>query len=114
MSSREPTPTPFVDSVLHTTDFSPASPQELYAAALEMAAYVVVVDGPWFTAVELDADSARADFAIRDVPAGEYRATAWHKKLKQKGGPATVTVAPGGTAEVEFVITKAKYARTSD
>ena len=79
---------------------------------LEMAAYVVVVDGPWFTTAELDPASSAASFEIGGVPPGEYRLTAWHKKLRQKGGPAAVAVTPGATSEVEVVITKAKYAKT--
>ncbi len=81
---------------------------------LEMAAYIVVTDGPWFAAAELDGDSQSGDFRIPDVPAGEYTLTAWHKKLKQKGGPVTITVAPGATTEAEVVLTKAKYAGTND
>jgi len=77
---------------------------------LEMAAWVVVVDGPWFTTVRLDPETAAASFEIRQVPAGEYRLHAWHKKLRQKGGAAAVTVAPGAPAAAEVVITKAKYA----
>ena len=78
---------------------------------LEMAAYVVVVDGPWFTTAALDPATSAARFEIGGVPPGEYRLTAWHKKLRQKGGPAAVTVTPGATSEVEVVITKAKYAK---
>jgi plastocyanin len=81
---------------------------------LEMAAYVVVTSGPWFVVAELDGDSQSGAFRIPDVPAGEYTLTAWHKKLKQKGGPVTVSVAPGATTEAEVVLTKAKYAGTND
>jgi hypothetical protein len=81
---------------------------------LEMAAYVVVTDGPWFDVAELDGDSLAGDFEIPDVPAGEYTLTAWHKKLKQKGGSVAISVAPGATTEAEIVLTKAKYAGTND
>jgi len=81
---------------------------------LEMAAYVVVIEGPWFTTVELDPASTTATFEIVGVPAGEYRLTAWHKKLRQKGGPATVVVRGGEKTETEVLITKAKYAGTPD
>jgi plastocyanin len=81
---------------------------------LEMAAYVVVIEGPWFTTVELDPASATGAFEIAGVPAGEYRLTAWHKELRQKGGPVTVVVRGGERTETEVVITKAKYAATPD
>lgn len=73
---------------------------------LEMAAYILVVDGPLFVQVELDAAGSSAAFEIPDAPAGEYRLRAWHKKLKQRGGPATVTVPDGGRTELEVVLAK--------
>ena len=81
---------------------------------LEMAAYLVVTPGPWFDAVELDPDNSSGRFTIDNVSPGRYRLTAWHKKLKQQGGPATVEVAGAGRFEVNVVITKTKYARASD
>jgi len=80
---------------------------------LEMAAYIVVVDGPWFSALQLDPANSTAEFRIEEVPPGEYELSVWHKKLKQKGGVARITVAPGGASGVEVVITKAKYAKKS-
>lgn len=81
---------------------------------LEMAAYIVVTEAPWYVVAKLDGDSLSGGFVIPDVPAGEYTLTAWHKKLKQKGGPVTISVAPGVTTEAEIVMTKAKYAGTDD
>lgn len=80
---------------------------------LEMAAYIVVVNSPWFIQITLDGSSRQGEFAIENVPAGEYELTVWHKKLKQKGGPARITVRPDGAVDVETVITKAKYAKTT-
>jgi plastocyanin len=80
---------------------------------LEMAAYIVVVSGPWFVQTRLDEEGRHCDFAIENVPPGEYELTVWHKKLKQKGGPARITVGAGATVDVGSVITKAKYARAS-
>jgi hypothetical protein len=77
---------------------------------LEMAAYIVVVDAPWFEAVRIDPDSYRVEFAIADVPAGEYDLRAWHKKLKQVGEAERIRVEAGVTREAEIVLTKAKYA----
>jgi len=81
---------------------------------LEMAAYVVVTPGPWFAAVELDPESSTARYEIDGVPAGRYQLSVWHKKLKHKGGPVQVDLTDAGRSEVDIVITKAKYARTSD
>lgn len=77
---------------------------------LEMAAYVVVLDNPWFTVVRVDNSASTATFTIDGVPPGEYQLSAWHKKLKQKGGAARIVVTPGGKTETEVVITKARYA----
>lgn len=73
---------------------------------LEMAAYIVVVDGPHFVQADLGASGRSASFTIPDVPAGEYRLHAWHKKLKQRGGAAKVTVTGGGRSEVAVVLAK--------
>lgn len=78
---------------------------------LEMAAYIVVVKSPWFVQVTLDGSSRRGEFAIENVPPGEYELTVWHKKLKQKGGTATVSVGSGESVELNAIITKSKYAK---
>lgn len=78
---------------------------------LEMAAYIVVLDHPWFTQVRIDPDTMSAPFSIRDVPEGDYLLTAWHKKLKQKGGSQGVGVTGGESSAGEVVITPARYAR---
>jgi plastocyanin len=77
---------------------------------LEMAAYIVVTDSPWFTAVQLDAATRSAPFAIRNVAPGEYRLSAWHKKLRLAGGPAPVVVPASGTVDVPLVLTTASRA----
>lgn len=73
---------------------------------LEMAAYVLVVDGPLFAQVELGSSGSSAAFEIPRVPAGEYRLRAWHKKLKQRGGPAAVTVTGDGRNGIDVVLAK--------
>lgn len=80
---------------------------------LEMAAYVLVVDGPWFSQVKLDPSGAKTPFALDGVPPGDYELTAWHKKLAQRGGPVRLRVTDGTTDGIEVVITKAKYARAA-
>lgn len=79
---------------------------------LEMAAFVVVVDSPWFTTVQLEPDSGKAGFVLGEVPPGRYRLTAWHKKLEQQGGSVEITVTAGTATRVDVVLTKAKYARS--
>jgi len=99
-------------SVDHTFD-EPGMVITLCKLHLEMAAYVVVTDGPWFVAAELDESGRSASFRIDGVPPGEYELSVWHKKLKQKGGVSRITVAPGGTTEAAVVITRAKFAKAS-
>ena len=75
---------------------------------LEMAAYILVLETPFFTVAEIDGKTQRANYEIRGVPAGGYLLKAWHKKLKMKTGAARVTVADGQTATVDIAITRAK------
>jgi plastocyanin len=77
---------------------------------LEMAAYVVVCPSPWFAHVALESPGKPVRYEIKDVPPGDYQLSAWHKKLKQKGGAARIEVRPGSETEVDIVITKAKLA----
>ena len=80
---------------------------------LEMAAYVVVSPSPWFIQVEFESANDPATFEIRDVPPGRYELSAWHKKLKQKGGPIPISIESGSDFEVDIVITKARFAGAS-
>jgi plastocyanin len=75
---------------------------------LEMAAHILVLKTPFFTVAEIEAETQRATYEIRDVPVGNYVLKAWHKKLKMKSGEARVAVVAGETATVDFVITRAK------
>lgn len=78
---------------------------------LEMAAYVVVLDNPFFTTTQIDGKTQQASFTIKNVPPGKYLLNTWHKKLKLKGGPREVVVQAGKTAKADLTITKAKYAK---
>ena len=78
---------------------------------LEMAAYIVVLDTPYYTTAQMDASSQKGQFVIKDVPAGDYILKSWHKKLKMKGGPIQIYVEGGKTTATDIVITKAKYAK---
>ena len=77
---------------------------------LEMAAHILVLEHPFFTVAEIDGETQRATYEIRDLPAGNYVLKAWHKKLKMKTGAVGVSVVAGETATVDFAITKGKYA----
>ena len=78
---------------------------------LEMAAYILVLDQPFFTVSEIDAETMSAAYEIKGVPPGQYELEAWHKKLKLKGGKVDVAVAAGETTVADIVITRAKYAK---
>lgn len=96
-------------SVTHTFD-KPGLYITLCTLHLEMAAYVVVYPHPYFVVTEFDENTGQASYSIGDVPAGEYEIKVWHKKLKQKGGPKTITVVPQETTVLDDVVTKKKYA----
>ena len=78
---------------------------------LEMAAYILVLDHPFFTVSEIDAENMSAAYEIKGLPPGNYELGAWHKKLKLKGGKVEVAVAAGQTTAADIVITRAKYAK---
>jgi plastocyanin len=78
---------------------------------LEMAAYIVVLDTPFYTLAEVDGSNQKGQYEIKDVPAGRYILSSWHKKLKMKGGPVQVTIEGGKTTASDIIMTKAKYAK---
>ena len=89
---------------------------------LEMAAYVVVLENPFFTVAGIGSKTKKASagvqgetqkvsYTIRNVPPGKYVLQTWHKKLKLKGGGQKVTVEKGKTTSADLTITKAKYAK---
>ena len=78
---------------------------------LEMAAYIVVLDNPYFTTAEFDETSQTASYTILHVPPGTYTINVWHKKLKLKLGTGQVTVEAGKSTRFDAQITKSKYAQ---
>jgi plastocyanin len=61
----------------------------------EMAAYVIVLDTPYFATTD-----ASGAFKIADVPAGAYTLTAWSEKLKEGRQPVTVEAGKATTVKV--------------
>jgi len=78
---------------------------------LEMAAYIIVLDNPYFTMAVIEEQTQKASYEIKGVPPGEYILKAWHKKLKMKGKLGHVTVESEKTTQFDIVITKSKYAK---
>lgn len=78
---------------------------------LEMAAYILILDHPFYRVLEIDPESQSVSFNITDVPEGRYLLKVWHKKLKLKGDPVEVAVGRSGAARVDVSITKSKYAK---
>ena len=99
-------------SVDHTFE-TPGMVITLCKLHLEMAAYVVVSPSPWFTQVTFESPDKPVQFAIENVPPGDYELSVWHKKLKHKGGAIPVTIRNGTNTEVDLVITQAKFAKPS-
>lgn len=65
-----------------------------------MEAWVAVVPHPFH-----DVTGEDGAFTIENVPPGRYRLAAWQEKLGEKA-QQDVTVTAGGTATVEFVLTR--------
>ena len=67
----------------------------------EMAGVVLVVDTPWLARVGGD-----GSYAVRDVPAGDYRAVAWHPTAG--ADTLLVTVADGRDVDLDFTLIAAR------
>lgn len=78
---------------------------------LEMAAYVIVLDNPFFFKATIDKETQSGAYSIKDIPPGKYTLHSWHKKLKMKGSPAQITVEENQTTHFNITITKSKYAK---
>lgn len=75
----------------------------------EMAAYIMIVDTPYFTVAHIDEKTQTAEYIIKNIPPGEYILKAWNKKcvsLAQK-----VTIKEKETAEVNIEIARKKRRR---
>lgn len=78
---------------------------------LEMAAYIIVLDNPYFTATVISEVSQEAAYTISNVPPGNYSLRTWHKKLRMKGMKTDIIVESGKTTQSDIMITKKKYAK---
>ncbi len=78
---------------------------------LEMAAYVVILDNPFFTTAAIDGETQKAKFTLKNVPPGKYKLNIWHKKLRLKEGVAEIVVEQGKPTGIDLEITKEKYAK---
>ena len=56
-----------------------------------MAAYIVVLETPYFTIAEIDEATQSATFSIENVPAGEYVVKTWNKKCESQQQEITVS-----------------------
>jgi len=63
----------------------------------DMSAVVLVLDNPYFAV-----PGAAGGFRIDGIPAGEYRAVAWHERARPVA--LSVRIAPGAATPAEFAI----------
>jgi len=63
----------------------------------DMSAVVLVLDNPYFVVPD-----ASGRFHIDGIPAGEYRAVAWHERARRVS--QVVRITPGATAQASFQI----------
>ena len=75
----------------------------------EMAAYLVVLDTPFFITAEIDGDTQLAEFSLKNIPQGKYLLKTWNKKCVSE--PQEITVNKGEMAEVDIDITRKKRRR---
>ena len=72
----------------------------------EMAAYIVVLDTPYFTVAEIDGKTQTATYTIGNVPPGKYVLKAWNKNRKIEKFKKEITVKKGSTAQVDIQLKK--------
>jgi len=74
----------------------------------DMSLWVIVLDNPWFTRIELEKSedggekSYSAPYRISGVPPGEYTLTFWNKKLQPQAFPVTVEAGKETTVDVQI------------
>jgi plastocyanin len=65
----------------------------------EMAAFVVVLQNPYFALTDND-----GNFVIKNVPPGKYKLMVWNEKLKS--APQEINITAGGKNDVVFKLAK--------
>ncbi len=65
----------------------------------EMEAWILVLQNPYFAQVDDD-----GHYVIKGLPAGEYKITAWHERLKNK--TTTVSIGETGSKTVDFALSR--------
>ncbi len=75
----------------------------------EMAAYVIVLDTPYFTRAELDGATQSATYRIENVPPGEYIVKIWNKKTES--AEQTVTISDDTEAAADVTLEKKQRKR---
>lgn len=75
----------------------------------EMAAYIIVLETPYFTVAEIDEVTQSASFTIRNVPTGDYTVNVWNKRCES---PAQqLTVATDGQEDVRIELQRKQRKR---
>jgi len=64
---------------------------------LEMSAYVLVFENPFFAKPD-----ANGDYVIHNVPGGKYRVVTWHERLLSQS--QEITIREDGTVTVDFTL----------
>ena len=57
----------------------------------EMAAYIIVLETPYFTVAEIDGATQTASFSIEDLPPGKYVVRTWNKWCESQQQEITVS-----------------------
>ena len=90
-----------VGVVKHVTFDKPGEIPLLCNVHAEMSAFVLVLENPYFSLTEKD-----GVFKIENVPAGTYKLSAWHERLRTI--TKDVTIETGKTTSVDFQMKKRK------
>lgn len=85
--------------VKHITFKEPGVVALLCHVHVEMSAYVVVVETPYFAVTQRD-----GSYTIKHVPPGKYVLKTWHERLKPQS--KEVEVGAGSSAQADFILRK--------
>lgn len=68
----------------------------------EMAAYIVVLETPYFTIAEIAEATQSATFSIDNVPAGEYVVKTWNKRCESQQQEITVSAEGADALKIDL------------